>query len=96
MVVTTVLVRVKPENIREFIKATVRNHEASLKEPGNLRFDILQSKDDPAKFLLYEAYESDDAAVTHKKTPHYAEWRDAVADWMAEPRKGIPYVAIKP
>jgi len=89
-------VRVKPEFVDSFIKATVKNHEASTKEPGNMRFDILRSKDDPALFLLYEAYQSDAQAAAHKKTPHYAEWRDTVADWMAEPRQGTPYVSIRP
>lgn len=96
MIATTVRVRVKPEFVDSFIKATVKNHEASIKEPGNMRFDILRSKDDPALFLLYEAYQSDAQAAAHKKTPHYAEWRDTVAEWMAEPRQGTPYVGIRP
>lgn len=68
MIVTTVLVHVKPENIDDFINASKKNHEASIQEPGNMRFDVLQSKDDPSRFLLYEAYESDEAAAGHKKT----------------------------
>ena len=96
MIATTVRVRVKPDFVDSFIKATVKNHEASIKEPGNMRFDILQSKDDPTLFLLYEAYQSDAQAAAHKKTPHYAEWRDTVAEWMAEPRQGTPYVGIRP
>lgn len=94
--VTTVMVKVKPEHISEFIEATIANHEASIKEPGNRRFDVLQSSDDPAAFLLYEAYESEEDAAAHKKTDHYLTWRETVADWMAEPRKGIPYKSIKP
>jgi autoinducer 2-degrading protein len=35
-------------------------------------------------------------AADHKKTPHYLEWRDKVADWMAEPRKGVKYNIIEP
>jgi autoinducer 2-degrading protein len=96
MVVTTVMVRVKPEHVPEFISATVKNHEQSIFEPGNMRFDILQSDDDPAAFLLYEAYDSRESAAAHKKTPHYAQWRDTVAEWMVEPRNGIHYRAVKP
>ncbi len=96
MVVTTVLVTVKPEHVSGFIRATIRNHEHSIKEPGNRRFDVLQSKDNPNEFLLYEAYENDDAAAEHKKTAHYLEWRDTVAPWMAKPRKGTPYVSVRP
>ncbi len=96
MIVTTVIVYVKPENINDFIEATRKNHEASVKEPGNLRFDILQHIDDPTKFFIYEAYESEEASAAHKKTVHYQEWRDTVTDWMAKPREGIKYKVIFP
>ena len=96
MVVTTVMVKVKPLHIDDFINASIANHERSREEPGNMRFDILQSTDDPTSFLLYEAYESNETAAAHKQTRHYEAWRDTVAPWMAEPRKGIPYIGIKP
>jgi len=96
MIVTTVKVYVKKEHIESFIGATVENHKASLNEEGNMRFDILQSMEDPARFTLYEAYESEEAAAAHKETKHYLAWRDTVAEWMAEPRRGIPHRVIAP
>jgi autoinducer 2-degrading protein len=96
MVVTTVMVRVKTDHIADFIEATIKNHENSIVELGNVRFDILQSDEDPSAFLLYEAYATAESAAAHKKTEHYAVWRDTVAEWMAEPRKGIHYKSIKP
>ncbi|HHH36261.1 MAG TPA: antibiotic biosynthesis monooxygenase [Gammaproteobacteria bacterium] len=96
MQVTLVQVRVKPEHVADFIEATRLNHEASIQEPGNLRFDILQSAEDPTRFVLYEAYRSAEDAARHKETPHYLAWREAVADWMAEPRQGIPYQGVFP
>lgn len=96
MVVTAVLVQVKPDAIAAFIEATVRNHDASVKEPGNLRFDVLQNSDDPSRFMLYEVFETEEAAAAHKTTPHYLEWKNAVHDWMQKPREGIPYTVIRP
>jgi (4S)-4-hydroxy-5-phosphonooxypentane-2,3-dione isomerase len=96
MVVTTVMVHVKTEYIEDFIYECKKNHTESIKERGNKRFDILQSSDDPARFMLYEAYDSTETASAHKKTAHYEAWRSAVAPWMAEPRNGIPYNAICP
>ena len=96
MEVTIVHVRVKPEHIEDFIEATGLNHQASVQEPGNLRFDVLQAQDDPSCFVLYEAYETADDARRHKETAHYLAWRDAVADWMAEPRQGVPYKGLFP
>jgi len=91
MVVTIVYVHVKPEHVDDFIAAMGANHRESIKEPGNLRFDILQSADDPTRFVAYEAYRDEAAAKAHKETSHYLAWRDAVADWMAEPRQGVRY-----
>ena len=96
MQVTIVHVCVKPDHINDFVTATRSNHEASVMEPGNIRFDVLQSDEDPTKFVLYEAYASVEGATAHKQTTHYLEWRDAVADWMAEPRKGVSYTGLMP
>jgi len=96
MQVTIVHVHVKPECVDAFIAASRANHEASVQEPGNRRFDVLQSADDPARFVLYEAYASAADAAAHKQTAHYATWRDTVADMMAEPRKGVPYTGLLP
>ena len=96
MVVTTVMVDVKPEHVDAFISETIANHEQAIQEEGNLRFDVLQSDDDKTKFLLYEAYATEDNAAAHKDTAHYKSWRDTVAEWMAEPRTGIKYTSIKP
>jgi len=96
MLVTIVHVHVKAENIADFIEACRLNHQASVEEAGNRRFDILQSTEDPGCFVLYEAYASAAAAVAHKQTAHYQQWRDTVADWMAEPRQGVTYNGLFP
>jgi (4S)-4-hydroxy-5-phosphonooxypentane-2,3-dione isomerase len=96
MVVMIVEVHVKPEHIDSFVAATVENHEGSVREPGNMRFDVLRSGQDTSLFLLYEAYDSEESAAAHKLTPHYARWRDTVAPWMALPRRGTQYKVICP
>ena len=96
MDVTIVHVHIKPEHIDAFIEACKHNHQHSVQEPGNLRFDILQSSDDPTRFVLYEAYQSSQDAAAHKQTRHYLTWRETVADWMAEPRQGIAYNGLYP
>ena len=96
MIVTCVHVYVKPEDTDRFIEATIENHNESVKEPGNLRFDLVREAENPDHFMIYEAYESEEAAAAHKTTPHYLEWRDKVASWMAEPRKGVKYNIIEP
>lgn len=95
MHVTLVHVHVKPENVDDFIQASLENSRESVKEPGNLRFDVLQLKDDSCRFVLYEAYATPEDAAAHKDTPHYRKWRDTVADWMAEPRQGVPCSGLR-
>jgi autoinducer 2-degrading protein len=94
MLVVHVFVRVKPESIQEFIAATRANAEASLREPGVARFDVVQQQDDPCRFVLVEAYRTDSAPAEHKATAHYATWRDTVAPMMAEPRQSVRHTSI--
>ncbi len=88
MQVTLVHIHVRLDDVDAFIAATRQNHEASIIEPGNRRFDLLQAPDDPTRFILYEAYASVADAAAHKETAHYLVWRDAVGGMMAEPRRG--------
>jgi autoinducer 2-degrading protein len=96
MHVTLVHVRVLQGRVDDFVTATRENHQGSIREPGNVRFDVLQAPDDPTRFILYEAYADADAAGAHKETAHYLAWREAVAPLMAEPRRGEPYVGLLP
>jgi (4S)-4-hydroxy-5-phosphonooxypentane-2,3-dione isomerase len=96
MIVTCVYINVKPAAVENFIELTTENHMESVKEEGNLRFDLIQKADEPCRFMLYEAYESEEAAAKHKTTAHYLKWRDSVNNLMAEPRLGVKYYMIQP
>lgn len=96
MIVTCVYVHVKPGLSEKFIKLTVDNCRESVKEPGNLRFDLIKQADSVNHFMVYEAYESEEAAAAHKSTNHYLKWREAVQDMMEEPRKGVRYNIVEP
>jgi len=96
MLVVHVQVRVRPGQVEEFLAATLVNARASLGEPGVLRFDVIQDEADPAHVVLVEVYRDADAPAAHKLTPHYAAWRDAVAEMMAEPRTSTRFGAVFP
>lgn len=96
MLVVHVHVHVKEEFIDAFIAETKKNAQASLREPGVARFDVVQQKDDPTRFVLIEAYKSEDAPAAHKETPHYQAWRDAVLEMMAAPRTSVKYESLAP
>ena len=96
MLVVHVHVRVRPERIGDVLAATVINARASLAEPGVLRFDVVQDQADPAHIVLVEVYRDEEAPAAHKLTPHYAAWRDSVAEMMAVPRESARYSAVFP
>jgi len=96
MFVVCVNVHVKPENVGQFIEATLENAGHTVEEPGALRFDVLQQIDDPKRFVLYEAYRDEEGAKAHKQTAHYAKWREVVEPWMAEPRRGVQHQRFFP
>ncbi|HMJ64532.1 MAG TPA: antibiotic biosynthesis monooxygenase [Candidatus Binatia bacterium] len=96
MLVVHVHVQVKPECVEAFRKATIANAEASLKEPGIARFDVVQQADDPTRFVFVEVYRDEKAPAKHKETAHYAAWRDSVASMMAEPRSSVKYANVFP
>ena len=96
MLVVHVHVRIRPGQAEAFLAATLVNARASLGEPGVLRFDVLQDQADPQHVVLAEVYRDDDASAAHKLTPHYATWRDTVAEMMAEPRQSTRFSAVFP
>ena len=91
MHIVLVHVHVKPESLAEFTDAIQDNASNSVQEPGIARFDILQSNDDPTRFILVEVYRTPEDAKKHKESPHYLRWRERAEDMMAEPRVGVPY-----
>lgn len=96
MLIVHVHVRVKPESIEPFKEATVENARKSIQERGIARFDVVQDRSDPAQFVLTEVYRYPEAPAEHKETAHYKKWRDAVADFMAEPRASKQYTNLFP
>ena len=94
LIVVFVNVHVHPHHVEAFRAATLANAKESVKEPGVARFDVVQESEDPTRFVLIEAYRGQAGAVAHKETAHYKQWRDTVADMMAEPRSSKKYVNV--
>ncbi len=96
MVITLVHAAVKPDRVEDFRRASLENASNSSREPGVIRFDVFQEKGDPTRFVLVEIYRTVEDPARHKETAHYRAWRDAVADWMAEPRRAVHYDPVFP
>jgi quinol monooxygenase YgiN len=96
MLVVQVNIHVKDDQIDEFITATKENVRNSINENGIARFDFFQNQQEPAKFILLEAYKTENAPAEHKETDHYKKWKTTVEPMMAETRFSIKYSNILP
>ena len=96
MIIVHVQAHVKSDRVRDFAEATRKNASNSVKEPGCARFDVVQDREDPTRFVLVEVYRDAQAVASHKETAHYQAWRDAVADMMAEPRTSRKFINVFP
>ena len=94
MLIVHVSINVKPGMLEDFKRETLENVAGSLKEPGVIRFDLIQQIDDETKFMLIEVYSSEGASLAHKETTHYIKWKNNVEKMMQEPRKSIKYKDI--
>lgn len=94
MFIAAVHVYVKPDKVHEFKHKIRANHEGSIAEPGCLRFDVAQSKEDPTEFLLWEVYVDAEANAFHKTTPHYLAFREEMAELSSRERHSDLYEGV--
>lgn len=86
MVILHVTIQVKLEYVSEFLDVVRYDAEHSEKdEPGCLRFDVIQDRDDSNKFYFYEVYRDEAALEAHRQTPHFKLYAEKVQPWLAAP-----------
>ncbi len=86
MVVLHVTVQVKPEHVSEFLEVIRHDAEHSENdEPGCLRFDVSQDRDDPNRFYYYEIYRDEAALEAHRQTPHFKSYSEKSPSYLAAP-----------
>ncbi len=86
MVVLHVTLQVQPEHVSEFLEVVRNDAEHSEKdEPGCLRFDVSQDRDDPNRFYFYEVYRDNAAVEAHRQTPHFRHYLEKVPPWLTAP-----------
>ena len=62
MYILMVRLKVKKENIDDFIKESIKDAVGSVDiEPGCRRFDIIQDQTDPTLFAFCEVYDDEEA-----------------------------------
>ena len=64
--VLQVNIKVKPENLDDFMKQVIENARAARSEPGCRQFDVLVDPEDKTSVMLYEVYDDQKAFETHQ------------------------------
>ena len=72
MIFITAKFRVLPEYVERWPEIVADFTAATRAEPGCLWFDWSRSLDDPAEYVLVEAFR-DDAAAAHVQSDHFKE-----------------------
>ncbi len=96
MHIVMVRMEARPEKVSQLVELATFNSMNSRREPGNVRFDVLRSVEDPNRFALYEVYRDEEAFKAHQQTPHYARWKTEVGDLLAAPRTSEKYANLRP
>ena len=72
MFIALVQLQVKADLLDEFKTAILKNAELSVqRDPGCVRFDVLQQHDDPTRWVLYEVYDNEQAWLDHRRAEHF-------------------------
>ena len=83
MIFIVVKFKTKPEYTERFLELVGPFTRATRAEEGNLWFDWSRSVEDPAEFVLVEAFQ-DGAAEAHVSSPHFAAGLEAMRPALAE------------
>ena len=77
MLIVLVQLQVRADLLDEFKTAILKNAELSVqRDPGCVRFDVLQQQDDLTRWFFYEVYEKEQAWVDHRASAHFLAFKE--------------------
>ena len=91
MYIVVVHSHIQEEHVERFREVTLENAEASRREDGCVRFDVIQQADDPTRFTFIEMFKSEADGTIHKETSHFKKWLEQAVSLMVEPRTRVIY-----
>ncbi|HKJ40303.1 MAG TPA: putative quinol monooxygenase [Anaerolineales bacterium] len=87
MYIVVVHSHIQDERVEIFREVTLENAEASRKEDGCVRFDVIQQADDPTRFTFIKMFQSEEAG-------HFKKWPEQAIPLMVEPRTRVIYTDV--
>lgn len=84
MIFITAKFRVLPEHADRWPEITAEFTAATRAEPGCLWFDWSRSLDDPAEYVLVEAFRDGEAGAAHVGSAHFKQARQTLPPHLLE------------
>lgn len=84
----------RPDTVDEVRRILLGLIEPSRKEPGCVKYELLQNADDPADFTFVETFASDAALEVHAAAPYIAGLAPRLKELVARPSEVSRYRAI--
>ena len=86
MFVVIVQFESKTEHRRALIDALIEyGHDVRQNEPDTLRFEIIQDRQNPNRFFLYEVYHDREGFTAHSRHPEFGQRWEKLKDRLAAP-----------
>jgi (4S)-4-hydroxy-5-phosphonooxypentane-2,3-dione isomerase len=84
------VINVKPEHVRAFSAATIREAQGTVRdEPGVFQFHILSDAETPNRFYYFEIFRDEAAAMAHWQTENFRTWWATVEGMVEGERQRI-------
>ncbi|HEY7145502.1 MAG TPA: putative quinol monooxygenase [Streptosporangiaceae bacterium] len=84
MIFITAKFRVLPQYADQWPQITSEFTEATRAEPGCLWFDWSRSVQDPAEYVVVEAFRDDEAAAAHVQSGHFRNAQQVLPPHLAQ------------
>ena len=72
--VLEVKMRIKPDQVENFMAKLAENAKGARTEPGCRTFDVSVDPDDRTSVMLYEVYADEKAFEAHQAMPHFKKY----------------------
>ncbi|WP_030185027.1 putative quinol monooxygenase [Streptomyces sp. NRRL S-813] len=84
MIFITAKFRVKPAHADQWPEISKEFTQATRGEPGCLWFDWARSVENPAEYVLVEAFQDEEAGVAHVNSAHFKAAQQTLPPYLAE------------
>lgn len=84
MIFITAKFRIRPEHAQQWPQIAAAFTAATRAEPGCLWFDWSRSLDDPAEYVLVEAFRDGEAGGAHVNSAHFRQAQQELPQYLAE------------